>query len=88
MIAPRISQHVRSRQRGPAGTASALDESLDRISGDKVAAYHDVDVAALLKVRIEGRLAGRTPARLPGTAAERLTILRATSTTIRVLISY
>ena len=30
-----------------------------------VAAHHDVGVAALLEVRIEDRLAGRAPARLP-----------------------
>ena len=30
----------------------------------RVAAHHDVDVAALLKVRIEDHFAGRAPARL------------------------
>jgi hypothetical protein len=42
-----------------------VDENAGRISGGGVAAHHDSDVAALLEVRIEDRLAGRAPARLP-----------------------
>jgi hypothetical protein len=41
-----------------------VDENAGRISGGGVAAHHDVGIAALLKVRIEARLAGPAPARL------------------------
>jgi hypothetical protein len=50
--------------RGPSGTAPAVDENPSGISGGGVAAHHDVGVAALLEVRIEGRFAGHAPARL------------------------
>jgi hypothetical protein len=38
-----------------------MDESTGRIAGGGVAAHHDTDVAALLEVRIENRLARRAP---------------------------
>jgi hypothetical protein len=50
------------RPRGPSGTAPAVDENASRISGGGVAVHHDVGIGALLEVRIEERLAGRTPA--------------------------
>src|SRR5262245_15292788 len=59
---PSISQHMRSLPRGPSAMAPAVDENAGHLAGGRVAAHHDVGVAALLEVRIEDRLAGRAPA--------------------------
>jgi hypothetical protein len=48
---------------GRDGTTGA--QSTGHLAGGGVAAHHDVSMAALLEVRIEDRLAGRAPARLP-----------------------
>ena len=42
-----------------------LADNQGRIPGDRAAAHHNIDVAALLEVGIRDRLAGPAPARLP-----------------------
>ena len=56
--------HTRDSIRNSRTTAHSRVRSLGRISGGGVAAHHDSDVAALLKVRIKDRLTGRAPAQL------------------------
>jgi hypothetical protein len=52
-------------------TAPAVDKNAIYISVRGITAHHDIDVAALLEVRIEDRLADRAPGRLglPGESA-------------------
>jgi hypothetical protein len=64
-----VGTHRQGRPRRPYGTAPAIDQNAGRISSDGLAAHHDVGIAALLEVRIEDRVAGRAPARLPSVAS-------------------
>jgi hypothetical protein len=45
------------------GTGPEADENTGDVSGGGVAAHDHIGVAALVKIRIEDRLAGRAPAR-------------------------
>jgi hypothetical protein len=67
-----------------------VDENAGHISGDGVAAHHDVGIAALLEVRIEDCVAGRAPSNLPLRRVETLMaapkILWSTPTIMRVIL--